>query len=286
MLDNFWKLKAPWQKIESQDALLNQLKISEHVSNILYQPETISPLDAEHPQIKIHNKSFTNVSFSRTTISNTVFVNCTFTKCLFIGTKFVSCKFSECNFTCVNTWNIEFTDTYIDPYVLRKAIPSSKYSNIGIELYQSLFRNLKNTYQPELLRSAEYYFLVWNRKHKLQKFIKLKKIKYLFDYISLCLQQLIGYGVRFRWLFVTLILLFSGTCLFNYYFWESFEIKPDTPKSLANVMFYTFYTVASYGSTPWSPSSTRGIISAITQGLIGWTSLGVGIAMIIKRLVR
>jgi|GEM_PF-4370531 len=286
MLDNFWKLKAPWQKIESQDALLYQLKISEHVSNILYQPETLSPLETEHPQIKIHNKSFTNVSFSKTTISKTIFVNCIFTKCLFIGTKFISCKFSECQFKYINTWNIEFIDTYIDPYTLRSAIPNGEYSNIGIELYQSLFRNLKNIYQPELLRSAEYYFLVWNRKHKFQKFIKSKKIIYLIDYLSLWLQQLIGYGVRFRWLFFTLICLFSSACVFNYFYWESFEIKPDTPKSLANVIFYTFYTVASYGSTPWSPSSTRGIISAITQGVVGWTSLGVGIAMIIKRLVR
>ncbi len=289
-MSDFWKPSEELRKINSQQDFFDQLEISEHVSNVLYFPEDMKPDENyPYPKIKIKNKKFSNVSFSKTAFENVDLDCCEFIKCFFIGSSFVNCKLTHCKFVSTNTFNIKFDMTYVDPNDFRYATPNDDLSNIGKSLFQSLFNNLKSEHQPDLLRNAEYNFMIWSRKHewtRVKRYPKSEKIKHLFKYFLLCLQFFIGYGVRFRFYLASLLSLFTFFCVFNYLKWNLFEVNPATSKDIENVLFFTYYSFASIGSTPISPTAMYGVVTAMIEGVFGWMFLGIGITMIIKRLVR
>lgn len=222
MLNDFWKLNPQATEIETQDNFLILLKNSKHIIDIIYKPDTLRPID--HLQIKIEDRIFENVSFSKTKILNTRFSRCTFKDCLFIGTEFEGCKITNCTFKYVNMSYCTFKDTYIQPDCLKNIFPSHSYSNTAISFYQSIYNNFKNSNQPELLRSAEYYFMKWNlihTKEKIKRHLKSSDEKKFYSaahllprLLSLSLQQFFGFGIKLKWYSLTIVSVFS---LFIYY---------------------------------------------------------------------
>ena len=188
-----------------------------------------------------------------------------------------------------------FQTTYIQPDCLKNIFPSHSYSNIAISFYQSIYDNFKNSNQPELLRTAEYYFMKWNlihTKENVKKHLKSSDEKKLYSVahllprlISLAIQQFFGFGIKLKWYSSTILSVFLIFCLLNYSLWDDFKIDPFR-NGKHNVIFYTFYSFTSYGSTPMSPTSPLGIFFAMLQGFFGWIFIGVGISMIIKKFLR
>ena len=164
MLNDFWKLNSPHTPVNQPEEFERMLKTSKHVCNVQYCPPILD-LTSNHPKKMICNTKFENVSFSKTEISKIHFMNCEFMDCLFVGTIFKKCRFIDCKFRNVNMSYCKFEDTFIHPDYLRNVFPSHSFSNIAIQFFQSVYNNFKDSNQPELLRTAEYYFMKWNLIH-------------------------------------------------------------------------------------------------------------------------
>ena len=291
MLADFWKLNNfdNVREIETQEEFESIMQKSKDICNYQYNPPTIKK-PKNHPAMKFTDHKFSNVSFSKTIISNVVFIKCEFKNCLFVGVKFINCKFSDCIFEGINMAYVEFQKIDINPKCL-KDIFAAEQANLAADFYQALFKDLKHFNQTELAAEAEYYYMVWTKKDTWKKiqdnkgvFKKTGIILYL--YTPLFLQRLIGFGVRFLQYLCSLLVVFIALCGINFYFWSKYVIIPPTNQKISTVIFYTFYTFTSYGSTPMSPSTAFGITFAILQGILGWIFLGIGLAMISKKLIR
>lgn len=296
MLKDFWKLNSPFSIISTQDNLQQLLKNSRHLCDILYEPEEFCPT-SDYPTIKIRDTIFENISFSKTTFKNVLFDNCTFKSCLFIGSSFFKCRISNCKFEDVNMSYCSFTHTYVHPDTLKNIFPK-EYVNLAVSFYQGLFNSLKEDNQPDRAAEAEFYFKHWDKIHnynRLKRIYKDNKIysaKVLNQFskcIGLSFLSLFEYGIHIkRYLLVTTI-AFITSFILNFCFWSSIlpsQYFGSPPTEWHHILFFTFYSFTSIGSTPMAPISTLGVILVIVEGLVGWFLLGVGIAILVKKIVR
>lgn len=297
MLRDFWRLNNTFTNIDTQEYFFELINTSKYMCNIQYLPDKFCS-DGKYPYIKIKNIKFENISFSKTTFENVLFENCTFCDCLFIGSKFNNCRIVDCTFKYVNMSYCTFYRTYIEPNCVKNIFINNKsYSNLAISFYQGLFNSLKEYNQPELAADAEFYFMYWNKIHKfnkLKKAISNKKIKIIFgselrNYGYYMLLSFFGYGIRILQYLLSVFIVYFLFFIFNYIFWESINpsnyFNGDVDK-LHHILFFTFYTFSSIGSTPMAPISAFGIGLAIFEGVIGWILLGVGLTIIVKKFVR
>ena len=172
MLTDFFRLNAPThgsikvfhQQVELTDFLIN----AKGVVDAIFQPSTLTlgdpaPQSSQFPRRLFTDKAFTNVSFSWTTISGVTFRDCVFTDCLFMSTRFVDCEFHDCTFKGCNPHKVVFANTYIDPTVFEGMLDKVKYSNIGMHLFQQLYKNSTEMHQREFADAAELNRQKWVR---------------------------------------------------------------------------------------------------------------------------
>lgn len=296
MLKDFWKLNSPFSIISTQDNLQQLLKNSRHLCNILYEPEEFCPT-SDYPTIKIRDTIFENISFSKTTFKNVLFNNCTFKSCLFVGSAFFKCRINNCKFEDVNMSYCSFTHTYIHPDTLKNIFPK-EYANLAVSFYQGLFNSLKEDNQSDRAVEAEFYFRHWNKIHNYARLKKIctdnkiysaKVLSQFFKYAILLFWSLFGYGIRIRQYLLTTTIAFIIFFTLNFYFWSSIlpsQYFGSPPTEWHHILFFTFYSFTSIGSTPMAPISSLGVILVIVEGVVGWFLLGVGIAILVKKIVR
>jgi len=304
--NKFFTLEGPnagIKRIDDQYSFFNFLEATgSNIESIAYYPDMLSALKQDKHILKIENKKFYNCSFKNTKFININFTNCTFTKCLLMGTIFKNCKFIKCNFDTVNTKGIKFIDTYVSPESFAKAIPirsfserwrfyltkkdnlkTENFANIGVQLYQSLLDNFQARSQIFLALESEYYFRHWTRiLHEYNFMNKIERYNKL-DIIINILWSFVGYGIKIKHYLLTLITVFILFCASNACLWDKYGIK--TCYKIEHILQYTFYSCLSIGATPYAANSMLGISFAMFQGCVGWLLLGIGIGIILKRLV-
>ena len=291
MLTDFFKLNGECDRFDDQVRLISAFRNSNEIRNVIFLPDTLTRNDLGVQRTLFTDKTFNNVSFSRTVISGITFTRCTFEDCLFVTTQFINCEFHECIFRGCNTHKIVFKETYIDPSIFQGMLDKKKRSNIGVHLFQQLYKNAMNTEQPKYARTAEFNMRKWERYDLDYKYPGWKKLH------TSCFQEwttnvlsyiLVGYGIRARfWLFwVMLVGLLSA--LTNYIWWDCLDVAgPDgqgVDHTFVGVLFYTASTLGGFGNL--GPGSTVGRLVFMTEAGFGLIMLGLFLRWLVKLALR
>lgn len=280
MLRNFFALNAPFEKFDAA-TLMAALKTSKHICNVLYEPDLLE-------RVTVSGVKFENVSFSKTRIHQVTFTDCTFVDCLFIGTELDSVEFHGCTVSDCNFFKSKFKSVYAKPHQFRGAIKDNKFSNIAVHLYHQLRENYYQESQREFKNEAEYYFAVWNRKNE---FSQAKRRatpwhKHMPQHVaSFLYDHLLGYGYRVRNLVVTTLIMLALTIWANYSFAHLlFEAAPEP--SLLKTIYFTLTTMATLGSSGYSPNTDIGYIFVVVNVLFGISVLSATVTAIFKKVIR
>lgn len=290
MLENFFSLNGKPGRIDSLNELMDHLKRSDHLKDVIYAPDDLSP---ERPKNRFKNKSFQNVSFSKTKIKGAVFLGCTFKDCLFIGTEFESCEFHSCTFTGCNPYKASFAKTYMNPTLFARVLDPKEHSNIGVILFQRLMVNFVETKQHQFAKLAEYYFMKWkrfqlcydyrNKKVSAATFLKKWIPDKLYDSFA-------GYGLRTGPFLIWTVLFFILILLANYGLWQYLGMRGDIDgigkPNLIMTFYYTVVTISTLGYGDITPSSSLGMAVAGLEALLGIIWLAILASIIIKKVVR
>ena len=280
MLKDFFKLNSPFETFDNKN-FDNQLLVSKHLCNILYSPDKLTSK-------RIAGVTFENVSLSKTAISKTTFKECIFKDCLFIGTKFDSVDFHDCFFENCNFFKAKLNSVYAKPSQFRKAITDTRFSNIAIHLYQQLRENYYKGSQREFKNEAEYYFCVWKRKND---FIQAKRkstkpYKFLPNHIlSWVYGATLGYGYKLKNLLITTCFIVISLIFTNHLF-ADFLFSTPTQKSIIKTTYFTITTMATLGTSGYSPNTEVGYVFVILNVLTGVSIFSATINSIFKKVIR
>jgi Ion channel/Pentapeptide repeats (9 copies) len=289
MLHNFFALNAPFQVLKTPGDLQAQLPISDHLTNLLYEP---ADLTFVRPYNRITGKTFTNVSFAKTTIRRMEFRGCRFEDCLFIGTVFEDCEFHECSFASCNTHKIVFRNTYVDPEIFAGMLQPSQHANIGVHLFWQLFANASQTYQYAFAHAAEFHFKKWKR-YELnfkRKGKKITRLQWLRQWLpDVLYQKFAGYGLRVRYVACWTPVILAIPVAFNWYVWCKLGIEgakgPVSPNAV-DAFYFTIVTIGTLGYGDLVPTSTFGKIAISLEAVLGIVWLSVLASTVIKKVVR
>ena len=291
MLKQFFKLNAPFEVFKCEDELTRRLNTSRGVQDILYQPDTLGPLETPIKDSPFKDKTFTNVSFAKTTVSGINFNNCEFVDCLFIGTRFVDCEFHDCKFSGCNTHKSIFKNTYINPAVFEGMLDPASHSNIGIHLFQQLFENSTAKRQSAFANNAEFNKHKWARYVLNYKYRGWKKVnlKYVSSWLSNFARYVFaGYGIRAKFLAAWAAVAMIGSFGLNFLLWERLNVVgwngPVADRNLVEVVYYTTTIPGSLGDLTPASSLGRGLF--LVEALIGLIFISVFVGWLVRRAVR
>jgi hypothetical protein len=276
----------------SQQQLLDHFNVSDEIKNIFYEQGQF--LNPDRPYNKLKNKKFINVWFKNVIIDGMTFQDCVFEDCRMIGTIVRDCEFHDCEFKRCNTHKIHFERTYIDPTSFVEMPDKRKYANIGVYLFQQLYRNSDEMLQPDFRNAAEYEFRKWQRyelsskwrngdAHK-QRVAKRWAGNMFFFLIS-------GYGLKpFRvalWFFLFLISVLG----FNYGCWHRFDFYSSSGLSVANAtlplaIYYSVVTLSTLGYGDITPRSSFGLLATSAEAILGLVWLALVASVLIKKVLR
>lgn len=280
MLNDFFKLNPGFEEFD-ESRFVGQLRVSRHICNILYRPDSLQ-------RLTIDLKKFENVSFSKTIIEKCTFKDCYFVDCLFIGTEFINVYFHDCIFENCNFNKAKMKSIYGKPVQFRKAIKDESFSNIAVHLYQQLRQNYYQESQREYKNEVEYYFSVWKRKNdfiqakrKNQKWYKFMP-KTLFSWLY-C--TLLGYGYRIRNLTITTLIIIFTLTIINHHFNKYFFSEPEAP-TLIKSFYFTITTMATLGASGYSPLTEMGYLFVIINVLVGISILSATINSLVRKVIR
>ena len=281
MLQNFFKLNGQFKKFMTVSEFEQELQISKHMCNILFEPDRLESM-------RIQGVTFENFSFSKTSIEKTTFKDCKFKDCLFIGTEFKLVEFHDCVFECCNFFKSKFINVYARPRQFKKAVTDINFANIAIHLYQQLRENYYQTSQREFKNEAEYCFSVWKRKNDFMQ-AKRKKVsvyKYWPKYILSYLYDItLGYGYKLTNLVVTTFVIVFLLIILNHIF--SSELSSvNSNESLLKSTYFTITTMATLGASGYAPKSDVGYLLVIVNVLTGVSIFSVTINSIFKKVIR
>lgn len=291
MLNDFFTLNGECDRFDDYAQFMSAFRNSNEIRNVIFLPGTLTLGDLDAPRTFFEDKTFNNVSFSKTAITGITFRRCTFEDCLFIATQFINCEFHECIFSGCNTHKIEFKDTYIDPSIFVGMIDKKRYSNVGIHLFQRLYRNAIDTEQPEYSRTAEFNMRKWERYDLDYKYRsrRMSGKSYFRRWTTNILAYiLVGYGIRARfWLFWA-ILVSSLSVSANYIWWDCLDVAgpngQGVGRTFVGVMFYTASTFGSFGNL--GPGSTIGRLAFMTEAGVGLFIVGLFLRWLIRLALR
>lgn len=287
MLKDFFKLNTPFTVFKAPADLVRAFNTSNDLRNVLYQPNTLTFRDINFNREFFVKTTFTNVSFTRTEVRGIIFRDCKFEDCLFIGTRFVDCEFHACTFINCNPHKVEFINTYIDPAVFEGMLDKVKHWNIGIHLFQALYRNAADTQQSKFLRTAEFNVNKWQRyvleyRHPgWRKFKDGQGTEWVVNFLSYIL---VGYGIRGKFLMSWGIIVALASVIFNYIFWDALNVSRSdgsvSERGIIEVLYYTGTILGGFGDL--SPGSDLGKLALLVQ-------LGFGlflVSLFVRWLIR
>jgi uncharacterized protein YjbI with pentapeptide repeats len=292
MLKDFFKLNSAYTKFSDSDRLIQHLRTSNDLRNILFEPDA---WPSELARIK--DKTFNNVSLAKTTFVRATFTNCIFEDCLFIGSSFENVEFHRCLFRNCNFYKSSFRSCYIDP----KCIQFDRsfkitHPNIMTTLFQQILDNSRDQSQFDFAADADIQFRRWKRAQLSHDFSTDKitrKQYYVQKGGSLLYDCISGYGYQPGRFFVCTVLLFMLTSCINYVFLSDQIQSPGNQivdgihrASFIDVLFYTFSILTVLGFSTVTPITPAAKIAAVVQVLlsIGWLSLFTSI--LVKRVLR
>ncbi|MCF6131609.1 pentapeptide repeat-containing protein [Flavobacterium wongokense] len=302
MLNNFFRLNGTPTDILRKSDLINTITANQEIKNIIYRPEILKPKKG-HPRIKINGKKFNNVSFSKTVLKNIDFTLCQFEDCLFVGTKFENCKFRQCIFNNVNTHEIAFKQTYINPksFINNFVKSDIRKANIAVHLFQELLNNSRDEEQSDFARISNFHFKTWQGRLSRSKyyhsqpypitFVEFNK-EFVPNYIN---RIFFGYGLRLRNFIYTFAFFFTVCYITNWIHWKDyglhekdFPIRSFYPKVFdykANI-YYTADVMTQLVDSQFQPSSDYGMTMLTIQGITGFVLFSFLITVLINRFVK
>lgn len=272
--------------------LLEHFQVSDEVKNVFY--EEGSTFRPERPRNKLRNKRFINVWFKSATIQGLTFQDCVFEDCRLIGTIFKDCEFHDCEFKHCNTHKIQFESTYIDPSSFVDLPDKNKYPNIGVHLFQQLYRNSVEAHQPDFSNSAEYEFKKWKRYELLWKLRNREPHKWrngkrwatnLFFFL------VSGYGLKPLRVVSWLLLSLTGVITFNYNYWSWFDFHSGSGLSVGQAtlplaVYYSVVTLTTLGYGDITPQSSFGLLATSIEVIFGLVGLALLASALIKKVLR
>lgn len=302
MLANFFKLNEsvpPVKILNDMGQLIERLSHSNDVRNVEFHPCTLKFNDVASAMSNDSNaagnlfecKTFTNVSFSKTLIAGIEFRDCSFVDCLFIDTSFVDCEFHDCTFKGCNPYEVAFQNTYIDPTVFEGMIDKVKHSNIGVQLFQSLYKNSSDMRHRQSTRDAEFNLYKWQRyvldyKYPGKDKLKPKCLKKWLP--NILFYAIAGYGIRARFLMVWTMFFIVASILINHWFWESLRVVG--PNGLApekGAIVSVFYTATTLGGfSTFYPGSDVGKFVFMVEAGLGLIIVGLFLRWLIRMALR
>jgi ion channel/pentapeptide repeat protein len=237
---------------------------------------------------------FENVRLSRATFERVTFTRCVFRDCLFVGAKFVSCEFHNCRFENCNTYKFSLKDVYIDPrsFKLDRSYRTTA-SNIGVYLFQELYRNASETYQTYFASFADVERRRW-RRYQLRYEVKHSRgsrwatswritSDVIFDVTAKY-----GYGpMRF---FLLSLLVFMLIAVVGERLWGNMGMMRSgvevTNVTFADALYYCMLLMTTLGFSDLVPTSETGKAFTVVCALFGISWTGLFTAVLVRRLIR
>lgn len=300
MLTDFFKLNEPYQTINAEKELVEHLKRSKDLRDVLIAPEILQPIPP-YAKFKIRGTYFNNVSFSKKKLDKLVFINCSFEDCLFIGTEIENCEFHNCKFKNCNTHKIKISKTYVNPSSFSNCFNSIGQSNIAVHLFQQLINNSIDEGQSKFRRVAEYYFKKWQDKLAINKFInkepyKISFIEFLRQYpLSWLYRYFFGYGLRLRNFLLSFAAMFILFYIVNYLNWSKYELTQKDltiiaydkdSVNIASNFYYTLDTTTKLIDSQFQATTNYGMIWLSLQSIVGFIFLSALVTIILNRFVK
>jgi len=296
VLDSFFDLGKNLPQVDTA-ALQAHLSTNDEIFEQAFLPSSTLEASPSGDTLQFKDKTFKRMRFYETRFVRIVFTRCRFDECLFLGAQFEDCDFQECTFIRCNTHKFRLIRTYIDPRgFLANIFDKKKYSNVGVDLFHTLLKNSVDESQPEFRDTAEYYFRLWQRYNRSNRWLKSTGTRKWLDYNfytfwlwSVLFQRLFGYGVRARNILFWTPTLFLAIWAYNHLNWTSLGI--DSSKmifvpNLTKSAFFTIGNLTTFGTAELTPTTEFGLIAVSCQLLIGITWIALSTAMIVKRFVR
>lgn len=279
MSDEFFTLKGETSVIEDAQSFFALMDDPTRVeiANGLYRPELL--VSPQAPKMwRVRDKQFLNFSLAKTEIRDIEFQNCTFNECLFMGSTFSNCRFTDCTFTRCNVHRFELRNVFVHPRVFANCIPSKKYANIGVHLFQELLRNSRMQAQPDYSDEAQYLFRRWQRFLNEDEFAKVpgwRKVQKGTAILGAwAFEFFLGSGVRLRNLAGTSAALLLILTVCHWTFRQLLGLDgPARINNLWDAFYFTTVTLTTLGYGDITPTTEIGRIAIGLEGLLGFVLL-------------
>lgn len=255
-------------------------------SNLLYWPD-------EFPQALsgakvFRNKIFSEISFKDTAIQNVRFINCQFRGCLLAGASVIDCEFINCAFERTNTNKLKINGCLFPPDGFENNFDYKVDTNIGVDLYHSLYKNAVDEHQPQhaieslyRMKAAEMFHLDSQKKRGVitpASYWWRKARFFLYDFVS-------GYGLRtwkvFR--FVGIILFFFAAI--NYIYKDAI-FSDGKVETFIDSLYFTSITITTLGFGDITPVTQVGKILVVAEALSGFIAISLLLAAIASKALR
>ena len=250
----------------------------------------------------ITNETFESVSFENVRLSHAQFCSVTFRECRFedsllIGTRFDQCEFHDCHFLNCNTYKFQLRDVYIDPAAFEFAkLYRTSYANIGVYLYQQLFRNASNVHQAAFAAKADVEMRRWLRhqrrwelrRPKVTTSVMCRKMAEIVGNKMFDLAAKYGYGPA-RFLFVSAV-LFALLGAVAFAAWAQFGMVRNglsVPATrYGEALYYCMLLSTTLGFSDLMPSTPCGRAFAIFCAMFGIAWAGLFTSILVRRIIR
>ena len=143
-----------------------------------------------------------------------------------------------------NPYKIEFKSTYINPSFFEGTLDKVKHSNIGVHLFQELYRNAVDMRHGKFARAAEFNLNKWQRYVFDREYPGLAKFKTFrfFEWLqNILFWILAGYGLRPKFLVAWAVAVGTASVTTNYIWWDSLQVLgldgPEKTKTFIGVLY-------------------------------------------------
>lgn len=243
---------------------------------------------------KIKGKTFFKVWFKDAVFENVYFQDCIFDECWLLGAVFQNCEFHDCQLKNCNTHKVRFDRTYIDPRSFSKLPDKSRYANIGVHLFQELFRNSHEMLQPDFKNSAEYEFRRWQRYELASRWrgaagrtwrTARRWAGNMFFFM------LSGYGLKPSRVVIWFSFFLFFVILFNYATWPCFDFHSGSKLAVEHptfplAVYYSVITLSTLGYGDITPQSSFGLLVTSLEAMLGLVWLALLASVLIKKVLR
>jgi hypothetical protein len=169
-----------------------------------------------------------------------------------------------------------------------------RYANIGVHLFQQLYRNSAEMLQPDFSNLAEYEFKKWQRYELGSKWRNREPHKWriarrwtrnLFFFL------VSGYGLKPFRVVMWLLAILTGVIVFNYNCWSSFDFHSNSglgveAPSLPLAIYYSVVTLTTLGYGDITPQSSFGLLATSIEVIFGLVGLAMLASALIKKVLR